>query len=128
MAITELSAILGAQAGLLKKLNGKKPPSKAVVQSVLNSELLFGNAVALLVSTVTNPSDVTLQTDVRVFLNLDMEIIEKAEAILKKDTTAAERAAASPHAKARLRKELGKIEAEVKNALAQDQALTVELA
>jgi hypothetical protein len=125
--IGQLTEILGTQGSLLKKLNGKKPPSKAVAQNVLNLELRYEAAVVILVNTVANPNDVTFRSDVSAFLKLDAEIEAKALAIVKMDTKAAVRAAASPRAKARLAKQLGKIEAEVKSALAQDKALAGEL-
>jgi hypothetical protein len=125
--ISQLTSLLLAQASFLKILNGKKPPSKAVAQSVLNSELSFERALVILVNTVTNPNDVTFRRDVSAFLQFDAEIEGKVLAIVQMDTKPAIRAAVSPHAKARLRKNLGKIEAEVKSALAQDQALAGEL-
>jgi hypothetical protein len=128
-AIGQLTNLVAAQQRLLKQLShGKKPPSKASAENLLQIERGFYAVFKNLVATSFTPGDVAFKTLGLKFLDLDKEIEARAEAIVKKDIKAEQHAAVSHRAKVRLGKELGTIEAEVNSELAQDQAFTGELA
>jgi hypothetical protein len=127
-ALSQLTNLVAAQTRLLKQLShGKESPSKAFAENVLQIERGIYSDFKNLVATSFTPGDVALKTLGLKFLDLDKEIEDNAEANVKKDINAEQRAAVSHRAMVRLGKELGMIEAEVNSELAQDQAFTVEL-
>lgn len=127
-ALSQLTSLVAAQANLLGKLNRRKPkPSPALAAQVLSIELAFYDVFESLVNTSYTKGDQAFEALGLKFLVLDLQIKERATAILEQADAAKARTASSPRARRRDRQEAAALRAELNGEVAQDQALMGEL-